>query len=405
VHRIEIFVPRPRDVDVQALHGLDADLLAAYVADPTHPWWRRRACADALAGRVPERWIGELAARVRDGHGEVCIALLSVLADLDVAAPQGLLAWLRDEAPHDRRFGVADAALAARGRLGDRTAVPGLAVLAASPWARVRTLGEVGLDALVARHGVGSVLGELSDDRPEDRVCAVRLRRRERADVTAALADPDRTVAYLAAQDLGAEPDRVRRFLDEEAPTLEARLWAAYALHRVTGDEAETRAIHDRLGRPRVEVAGLDEEARSAIVHQYASRCEWGSDPRWRVEAICSDAPARPDQEEQLRRALAAMLDAGFAPEPPISAGEANAQGGGTYHVIRCGEDTVLVSTLGRFVRGEDDESVARLALEEAGFRWIDAATGAVRVEGLCVYYFGEREPLTVDTLLFYWQD
>ena len=44
-------------------------------------------------------------------------------------------------------------------------------------------------------------------------------------------------------------------------------------------------------------------------------------------------------------------------------------------------------------------------ALESAGFRWIDETISAIRVPGLCVYYFGERAPLSVDTLLFYWQD
>ncbi|MFG2626851.1 hypothetical protein [Streptomyces sp. NPDC048473] len=73
--------------------------------------------------------------------------------------------------------------------------------------------------------------------------------------------------------------------------------------------------------------------------------------------------------------------------------------------MIRCGERELFISTLGRFATGDDAGLVARQALEAAGFRWIDETTGAIRVTDLCVYYFGEREPLGVGALLFYWQD
>ncbi|MEJ8646002.1 hypothetical protein WKI68_41865 [Streptomyces sp. MS1.HAVA.3] len=59
----------------------------------------------------------------------------------------------------------------------------------------------------------------------------------------------------------------------------------------------------------------------------------------------------------------------------------------------------------GRFAGNHEDDPAARAALEAAGFRWIDGTTGSIRVTGLGVYYFGSRDPLSVDTLLFYWQD
>lgn len=108
----------------------------------------------------------------------------------------------------------------------------------------------------------------------------------------------------------------------EAAPTLEAKVWAAVALHRLAGDVAETRAIDDALGRPRVEVAGLDAELRAAIVHQYAPTCERQSDPRWRIEALCTDPPPPIDQDAHLARAAAALTAAGFDPEPPVYCGD-----------------------------------------------------------------------------------
>ncbi|MFG2639600.1 hypothetical protein ACGFYP_01240 [Streptomyces sp. NPDC048370] len=404
---IETLIPQVGRDDTAGLREVDAEELARYVADSAHPWWRRVPCVVALSGRVPERYVPELTARIQDPDdtSEVRRALLDLLADR-----AELLPWLRHE---DRRadtsYGMAEAFLKARGLLGDRSAARELATLAASPWQRVSDAGEAGLDGLVDRYGPEAILAELGVERPEDRAFRVLTRYRADEDVTDALADPDRGVAYLA-QSLATDADRLRAYLDE-APTTEAKVWAAYALYRLTEDEAETRAVYERLGRPRVEVEGLDDELRSAIVHEYGRGCERASDPRWRMEALCAEPSARPDVDAQLRHATVALTTDGLTPRPPVSCGEDNQQGDGTYHVIETGEARVLISSLGPFATaedtedGEDDAPAARGALERAGFRWIDAETGAIRVTDLCVYYFGARVPLTVESLLFYWQD
>lgn len=406
MRNIEMLVPSASKADTVGLLALDAGELARYVADPAHPWWRRRSCVLALAGRVPERYAAELIARVRDPDdvAEVRIALLDLLADRAAE----LLPWLKHEdRRNERSYAMPEAILKARGLFGDRSAAPELVTLAASPWPHRRTAGEAALDALVTRYGVEEILADIGVGRPEDRAFRVRMRHRAGADVTDALADRDHGVAYLA-QSLLTDPVRLRGYLGD-APTTDAALWAGYALHRLTGDAAETRAVYESLGRPRVEVDGLDEELRGAIVHEYAPRCERQSDPRWRVEALCTEPPQPVVQDGQLRRATAALETAGLAPEPPVPCGEHHHQGGGTYHVIECREGQLCVSTLGRFATGDgtDDGAAlaARAALESVGFRWIDGSTGAIRVTGLCVYYFGEREPASVDTLLFYWQD
>ncbi|KJY20560.1 MULTISPECIES: hypothetical protein [unclassified Streptomyces] len=408
---IKTLTPEPGRIDAAGLRAYDADRLARCAVDRAEPWWRRTACVEALTGRVPQARLGALLACVRDtgDTGTVRKALLGVLSDR-----AELLPWLRHE---DRRreeaYGMAEAVLQARGALGDLTAAAELATLAFSHWWTRRAVGEAGLDALVERYGAQALLDELAGGRPEDRATAVRLRDRAGGDVIDALADPDPAVAHLA-QSLLACPDRIRAYL-AGAPTPDAALWAAYALHRLTGDAARTRAVYEALGRPRVEVEGLDEEVRRAIVHEYGHECEKQSDPRWRLEALCTEPPQPQDEERQLadeeRRlalATAALTAAGLMPRPPLSCGEAHRQGGGTYHVIGYGEggrSEVFISTLGPFAGNHEDDPAARAALEGAGFRWIDGATGAVRVTGLGVYYFGAREPLDVSTLLFYWQD
>ncbi|MBB4982809.1 MULTISPECIES: hypothetical protein [Streptomyces] len=401
MRKIDMLIPDRGQPDTAALRAHDPDALARYVLDPGNAWWRRRICADALAGRVPEARVHGLLDRIRDEDetAEVRIALLDLLA-----GRTELLPWLRDEERHgDGSYGVAEAVLKARGLLGDRTAAPGLSTLAASPWQRWRETGEAGLDGLVEHHGADAILADLGEDRPEDRRFALRTRHRAGLDVLPYLADPDRGVADLA-QSLAADPDRLRAFVDQ-APTPEAAVRAVCALHGLTEDRAETRRLDERLGGPRVGVDGLDEELRRAVVHEYAPRCERKSDPRWRLEALCTEPPGHQDVDARLTRATAALAAAGLDPAPPVSAGDHHQQGDGSYHVIRCGDEHVLISVLGRFASGHDDGHPARRALEEAGFRWIDGATGGIEVTDLCVYHFGGREPLDVDTLLFYWQD
>ncbi|MFF2788770.1 hypothetical protein ACFVT6_18680 [Streptomyces sp. NPDC058049] len=295
---IKMLSPEAGRTDTAGLRAFDADALARCAADAAQPWWRRQSCAEALAGRVPERRVPELIARVQDTGdvSHVRIALLDLLAD----RPE-LLPWLRHEdRQQDGAYGMAEAVLGARGALGDLTAAGALAALAFSPWHHRRKTGEAGLDALAARCGAEAVLAELDGARPEER-----------------------------------------------------------------------------------------------------------SDPRWRIEAVCTQPPPASDPAERLLRATAALTAAGLAPRPPVSCGEDNGSGDGTYHVIGYGtsDSTVFISTLGRFATGDDDDPDVRRALESAGFRWIDRAVGSTEVTGLCVYYFGSRDPLKVDTLLFYWQD
>ncbi|THV40939.1 hypothetical protein [Glycomyces buryatensis] len=398
---IDVLIPTAGQADGVGLLEVDAEELARYVIDTTHPWWRRRPCVLALAGRVPSVLVAELMERIRDPDDvtEVRIALLDLLGNREE-----LLPWLRhQDRQAEKSYRMPEAILKGRGVLGDRTAARELSTLANDPWPHRREVAEVGLNALVARYGVAAIVADLGDERPEDRAFRVRVRHRAGGDVTEAFADPDVGVAHLA-HSLVDDAEGVRAYV-ERAPTTDATLWAACALYRLGGGLPEIRAIYDSIGRPRVEVSGLDNEIRSAIVGEYVPGCKARTDPRWRLEAICVDSVLPPDEHDQLRGATTALASVNLAPKPPVSCGEEHSQGDGTYHVIEHRGGSVCVSTLGRFVTGDDANTVARDALEAAGFRWIDQALGSITVTGLCVYYFGDRTPLDLRTLLFYWQD
>jgi hypothetical protein len=398
VGAIESAIPKAGTADDARLLAIDAVVLARYVIDSAHPWWRRRPCALALRGRVPEALLPRLVERIRDPGDttEVRVALLSVLDDR-----AELLPWLQAQTawqPH----GFYEAILKTRAALGDLTAVNALATLAAEPWRHRQQTGEEALERLVAHHGLPAVERELGE-RTEDRLFINRMRSREGADLTPAFADPDVGVARAACElviETGVPDDEMLLDHVVTGPTEDARLWAAYALSRRGRDIVE---LWQALDRPRVEVPGLPEDVRLAILREYPGQPR--TDPRWLVEQTCVALPEPPDQDSQLARAIAALDAAGLAPQPPRSIGEINAQGDGTYHVIDLAVSAVSVSTLGAFVTGDQSLTHVREVLERAGFRWLDETLARTTVTGLPVYYFGSRDPLDVRTLLFYWQD
>lgn len=397
---IEDAIPEAGRVIEGKLAAIAPDVLAQYVLLSSHPWWRRRPCAQALRGRVPEAHAAALLDRIRDPHdtSHVRIALLDVLGDR-----AELLPWLQAQTAEGQDHGVHDSCLQARARLADLTAAPALASLAASARRIAAAIGVASLDVLIAHHGAAAVERAVGSE-AEGRMFANRLRSREEADLTPSLADPDVGVARGACELIlatGVPDDDHLRDHVVTGPTTEARLWAAFALSLRGHDVVE---LWNAIDRPRVELP-IPEDVRRAILREYPGEAR--TDPRWLVERACTELTDPPDAEAQLARAIATLTASRLAPGTPQAAGVEEGSGAGTYHQVEVAGSWLLISTLGPFVAGDNQPSPnpARLALEAAGFRWIDATLGAVSVEGLPVYYFGRRSPLNVQTLLFYWQD
>lgn len=370
---------------VAALAHHSADVLVSVVLDGRREWWRRRLCAFALSGRVPEDHVPVLLDLVRDSRVtiEVRVALLEVLP-----LSEELLTWLRTADDHRIELAV----LRTRARFGDATAVPDLVRLMASEWHHRRIVAEQGIDMLGQRAvldalGFDSALSlMLFGPTPEARVLGVRW---ADPDITQALADEERMVAreaYDRLADVSDNDDELVRMVDDRAP---GHLWALAVL------AARGEPIDDQwaaLGRPRVDVPGLPDDVRAAILRQYAPGTR-ATDPRWLLEAAC--LPDR-ELEDVLTEALTALTP--YRPGSPVTAGEHHQQGEGTYHVVETTAGRVLVSTLGRFYQAENIPALP-------GFRRIDDTLGGIVVSGLPVYFFGRREPLTVHDLVFYWQD
>jgi hypothetical protein len=405
----------------ERLRMWSTDSLVDVVLDEAEPWRRRKHCVAALAGRIPSGRVDELLAYALDAGGmtEVRGPLLGVLSVPGAPYAGELLNWLRGQSgvaqpsSHMEPSGMGLPILRARGALGDLSAADALVELAADPWWFREPVGREGLDLLIDRNGSTAVIAELGASSAEElltggstgarRLVAQRLV----DDVTPALGDSSTMVArkayeYLAKTD---NHDAELRLLVEERGPGQAHLWALAVLHARGTD---IRPVWAALGRPRIDLPGVPDDVRAAAVRTYVPG-QRDTDPRWLLERACLEPAAGSDESQLLRRAVAALADAGLRPEEPISAGDEHRQGKGTYYRIVTAVGKVTVSTLGPFIRrrraAPDSNGRACDVLVSVGFREIDAALAATRFEGLSVYYFGDRQPLTVGTLLFYWQD
>lgn len=426
------------------LAAQDRDLLAQCALSMEDPWWRRRSCLEGLRGRVPPHFRDALLALAfqHELEAEVRAAALTLIAVGDPVEPRFAAELVRLS---ECEGSVGDEAISARARLGDLTVARDLVELAASPWRgrrdrgleHARILVELaGLPAVAQALGAAPPSGgdDASDRAWADALCAsgsIAVRRfgvwllgETGHSPLPALADPDFAVAGDACDVLVQQgaADALLVYLDmalADPPSFGATLdgpsrqavWILLALHRlghdVTGRWAELAAPAHPLALP--------EDVRDAILREYALQAERGTDPRWLLEQAARDLePVKEEQESLWVERLADVARAaGYHVGEPVPVGTAMQQGGGTYFLVDVGGITINVSTLGPFLTAPPPTSSQEQALPDdlreaarvAGFRWIEGELAATKVDGLNVYFFGSRDPLTVLDLLFYWQD
>lgn len=447
VRRVISAVPKPGAASQTKLRSLPADALVAVLCDPKRPWWRRVPCAQALVGRATDAHARAIWTRVIDAEEvtEVARACLTVLEEAwKTTPPDEALTWLRAQEGRALKYGMHESLLNARGRMGDLSAAGPLCELVFCPWAHrhqaardaMRALGEARGTGAVTRH-LGARTGSWAGLSKEGPTAAARFTglaldpAPSVAGCLGALADPHVAVAHAAHERLVATTVSTADLLGFADARLEAlarcrdappsltgdaaaACWALVAAARKAPCEATRLQIDTRwrqVGQPRLEHPGVPEDIRRAILREHLP-AQRETDPRLLVEGLLSTAPtdARPSREpacpEQARSAHAALDAAGFAPAAPVSAGAANQQGAGTYHVVATADLSVKVSDLGPWVMAESRLPAAvHRALTEAGLEILDDELLTRTFEGLPVYFFGDREPLSIEDLLFYWQD
>ena len=389
---------------IALLAAVPDDILVDTVSDVGEPWWRRGVCAKALTGRTPAARAMQLLDVVRDDRteNEVEEAVLGLLTATDGPHIDALLSWLRSE-PGKHSGRLRPAVLRARAQLGDLTAVDRIVELAADAWAAEREVGEQSIDLLIETHGIRAVFGVDSthelmvDDVAARRLLGVRLQQRSGGDLSAALADSENMVARAAYEWLTDDPrttDTLLAMVSQRAPGF---LWALATL------AAQGHSILEQwteLGTPLIELPGVPPDVRAAILRRWTPG-QRDTDPRWLLEAACTQPVHWPEEGVLLDRAMSVLTTAGLQPQAPRSAGDEYQQGAGTYYIIDTTAGWVQVSTLGPFFRASDQDAIDAMN----GFRHIDDQLAATIFAGLSVYHFGDREPLPIRDLLFYWQD
>ncbi|MFF2082131.1 hypothetical protein ACFVVM_00040 [Nocardia sp. NPDC058176] len=382
--------------------------------DGANPWHHRRRCARALFGKVPAERMMELVDLVcsDDDQVDVRISVLEVLTSAAGPHREALLEWLRGQslAGDYASCRLDDAMLTARALLGDISVADSLVEMAADAWSHRSAPGVRALRGLIVMHGLPAVLGMespralmLSGRSQAVRLIGVGLSHETGFDIVPALADPSVSVARAAYDrlvPLRGPQRRVESLMASATTPGPAQLWALAVLsaHHPT----EVRALWEALGPPSIALPDVPADVRAAILRQYAPGTP-DTDPRWLIEAALLPPYEGPDGQELLGRAVSALDQAGLQPGQPLSAGDEHRQGAGTYHSIETLAGRVTVSTLGPFFLAHGDADRVKTALAE--FRHIDNTLAETVFESLSVYHFGDREPLRVRELLFYWQD
>ena len=152
-------------------------------------------------------------------------------------------------------------------------------------------------------------------------------------------------------------------------------------------------------------------ELRAAIVSEHGGSFEDSGDIRYLVENRRYPMRPHPNLEDELASRVTgeiaeALRRAGESVLTIKEAGESIGQGSGCYDVIAIAstpEQPLIVSRLARVVKSGDERF--RPLVTELGFHWLDDDLGSQIVPGLPTYFFGARDPLSVENLLFYWQD
>lgn len=444
------------------------DYLLQVALSPDISWYVRRQAVYFLKGRRINHLIlrlmplleetglqGEIRAAVATALGQQQIyeahpLLLNLYRSLSSGDSQRLGGWTYAEAD----------LLEALGYLGEAEVLRPLLSLQYHPYKSRRLSGQRGLQQLI-RH-LGGLEGALAllDNKAQGAVDARLARlatgeandavRRWATEQLAALdseltirvlcerlADPSWMVAHAAIQKILELPEppvtRLKAILEDThlmAPN--TRLWAAYGLLKL-GETVSPELLGTISGYPLALEPQVTPEVRRAILQFWARDSEPGTEVGWLVEAqTLPDFNEYTPPFEQLRQELSKR---GLNVSGPLYCGELYRQGRGTFWVLqsRSSQDkklyfyTLYLTLLGPFahlnVLASEDETansadipfnnktpeetrqLYREAIEAAGLTWLDETVTSYVFPGLNIYFFGSREPLPVNDLLFYWQD
>lgn len=435
---------------IRILSELDGegDHLLKCSLDNTFQWYIRYDAIMALSKIGNKSQLTQLVPVLEDSNieGEVRSAALKCVSQNDITEIIPTIINLQQNTTlTESWYGAAEALLSARARLGDHSVLREIIALCYDDWSHRRFMAQEALQVFI--EDMGSVakilpllspqlidipyfeaLKNLANDFEDEYVRAWAI------DLLAEKKDTSNSGVFI--HNLGNEYWRVSNsahlaLVKQGTSSIGAlksivsnknnvrcqRLWALATLLQLTGDVSinHYNDIEDLYVKWEFE---YPEMVRQTIVKEYARDCEDHSDIRYVIESYLqeSDDFKFDNIKSQF---IALMKQEQCAVIKILDCGTYNNQGSGTYEVVESDAGKYYMSTIGPFIThvemdgwgmntSNSDPSkinqVKQLA-KSMGLIWLNKDVLQNIVPGLNVYYFGDRSPLSIRDLLFYWQD
>ena len=250
------------------------------------------------------------------------------------------------------------------------------------------------------------------------------------------LNDSSWMVAHAAAQKLIILLDPplsyLRYVVENPGLSSQMRLWASYVLLKLK-QVVSPELLNAIPSYPFKLPEFISAELRRVIIQCWTQNSEPGTDVRWQVES--QSLPPFQPYEPPFEQLVVGLQQHGLKVSGPLYCGELYKQGQGTFWVLQSRATdkgklyfyTLSLTMLGAFAHlnvlvtedeiGDNNEfPLSVLSLEEtrhiyrevtvaAGLTWLEDEITSHTFPDLNVYYFGNREPLKINDLLYYWQD
>lgn len=337
--------------------------------------------------------------------------------------------------------------LAGKSRLGVDSTLRPLINMCYDEWEHTRVLG---LDALAqftdAKGGLKGVLNVLAPFDQSESIanCLKRLiKRKESSEVKrwamdtllrlkpdeahevliTALGSSDWHVAHNACKLLSnfyrdvSEP--LSLLASDINRTRDERLWAMASL--VLSSKKPPMSYVADLDEIRVPwIFKCPEIVRSTIIDEYGLDHESFTDVRYLIEAY-NTKHEKFDNEGFREKLIDRLNKEDFTVRQVRDCGSYHGSGGGTFDVVETDKGQFFACTIGPFLAAsnivehttdnisvnQEPNAVIKLQniITSLGGLWLEDELLCHEVPKLNVYFFGDREPLTVRDLIFYWQD
>lgn len=230
----------------------------------------------------------------------------------------------------------------------------------------------------------------------------------------------------------------------EPSNTRLQRTWCAFTLSRLGQEIDSIFPVEQRVEMKELWQTPwpfeIDPLIRNAIVRAHGGHPgEIGTDVRYHLEHKLTSGHTAEQATADRNQLIDALQTAGVTITSTEDCGTHHQQGGGTFWVLGLGKEAnsneLYVSELGKFICYVDvyrssngtsshknvnigpktkaikdpaqvvEQDVCKKIAAELGFTFLDHECLQFKVPGLNVYFFGHREPLPIQDLLFYWQD